>query len=81
MISAFAGSIWITIISDDERLAAREAELRERDRGEEREHERQRDDDADDDQAVRDVDARSTARWIASRKWTSVGCVGSHCGV
>ena len=46
MISAFAGSIWITIIVTMKVRAAREAELRERDRGEEREHHREHDDDA-----------------------------------
>ena len=39
----------------DEELLAREAELRERDRGEERERHRERDGDAHDDQAVLDV--------------------------
>ena len=47
---------------DDERLAAGEAELGERDRGEEGEPDRERDDDADDDQAVADVVPEERAR-------------------
>ena len=45
MIRPAPGSIWIADHQDDEELAAREAVLRERDRGEERERHRDRDGD------------------------------------
>ena len=81
MISPACGQHLDPDHQDDEQLAAREAELRERDRGEEREHHRERDGDADDDQAVLDGVPEVRAGRIASRKCDSVGWSGNQVGV